>query len=55
MKQIHIRRFLSLLLAALIAVIDALPVFGTGTILIPWALALPLNADGWVDKFFKKD
>ena len=22
---------------------------------IPWALALPLNADGWVDKFFKKD
>lgn len=22
---------------------------------IPWALALPLNAGGWVDKFFKKD
>lgn len=22
---------------------------------IPWALALPLNAVGWVDKFFKKD
>lgn len=22
---------------------------------IPWARALPLNADGWVDKFFKKD
>ena len=22
---------------------------------IPWAPALPLNADGWVDKFFKKD
>ena len=22
---------------------------------IPWALALPLKADGWVDKFFKKD
>lgn len=22
---------------------------------IPWAKALPLNADGWVDKFFKKD
>lgn len=22
---------------------------------IPWAQALPLNADGWVDKFFKKD
>ncbi|MCL2568047.1 MAG: sporulation integral membrane protein YtvI [Oscillospiraceae bacterium] len=27
-----------ILLAALIAVIDALPVFGTGTVLIPWAL-----------------
>lgn len=25
------------------------------TKLIPWAQALPLNADGWVDKFFKKD
>lgn len=22
---------------------------------IPWAQGLPLNADGWVDKFFKKD
>lgn len=22
---------------------------------IPWAQALPLNADGWVDNFFKKD
>lgn len=22
---------------------------------IPWAQTLPLNADGWVDKFFKKD
>jgi DNA polymerase len=22
---------------------------------IPWAQALPLNADGWVNKFFKKD
>lgn len=22
---------------------------------IPWAQALPLNADGWVDKFYKKD
>ena len=26
-----------LLLAALIALIDALPVFGTGTVLVPWA------------------
>ena len=32
-----------LLLAALIALIDALPVFGTGTILIPWALVLFLR------------
>lgn len=22
---------------------------------IPWAQALPLNSDGWIDKFFKKD
>jgi len=22
---------------------------------IPWAPGLPLNADGWVDKYFKKD
>ena len=22
---------------------------------IPWAQMLPLNADGWVDKYFKKD
>lgn len=29
----------ALLLAALIAVIDILPVFGTGTVLIPWAAA----------------
>ena len=28
-----------LLLAALIALIDALPVFGTGTVLLPWAAA----------------
>ena len=26
-----------MLLAALIALIDALPVFGTGTVLVPWA------------------
>ena len=29
---------LSILLAALTALVDALPVFGTGTVLIPWAL-----------------
>ena len=32
------RQQYALLLAAVIAVIDALPVFGTGTILIPWAM-----------------
>ena len=32
-----IRQPYALLLAAVIAVIDALPVFGTGTILLPWA------------------
>ncbi len=30
------RQGYALLLAALIAVIDALPVFGTGTVLVPW-------------------
>ena len=30
---------LFLLLAALIALVDALPVFGTGTVLLPWAAA----------------
>jgi len=32
-------------LAALISVIDALPVFGTGTVLIPWALLSLLSGD----------
>ena len=31
-----LRQGYALLLAALIAVIDALPVFGTGTVLVPW-------------------
>ena len=31
------RQEYALLLAALIALIDALPVFGTGTVLVPWA------------------
>lgn len=35
----------AVLLAALIAVIDALPVFGTGTILIPWAVISFLRGD----------
>ena len=34
-----------ILLAALVAVIDALPVFGTGTVLIPWALFHLLSGD----------
>jgi len=33
-----IRQPYALLLAAIIAVIDALPVFGTGTFLLPWAV-----------------
>ena len=35
----------AILLAALIAVIDALPVLGTGTVLIPWALLSFLGGD----------
>lgn len=34
-----------LLLAALVAVVDALPVFGTGTILLPWAAITALGGD----------
>ena len=37
-----IRQEYALLLAALIALIDALPVFGTGTVLVPWAAAVCL-------------
>ena len=33
------------LAALVITVVDALPVFGTGTILIPWALALFLQGE----------
>ena len=36
---------LALLLAALVALVDALPVFGTGTILLPWALFSLLSGD----------
>lgn len=35
----------ALLLAAGIALLDALPVFGTGTILLPWSLFCILNGD----------
>lgn len=35
----------SLLLALLIALIDLLPVFGTGTVLLPWALIAALTGD----------
>ena len=37
---------LALLLAALVALVDALPVFGTGTVLIPWA-AFSLLSGNW--------
>lgn len=37
---------LALLLAGLIALVDALPIFGTGTILIPWAV-LSLAGGNW--------
>lgn len=37
-----LRQSYALLLAALIALIDALPVFGTGTVLLPWAAILCL-------------
>lgn len=36
---------LALLLAALVALVDALPIFGTGTILIPWAAVTLLSGD----------
>lgn len=36
---------LFLLLAALVALVDALPVFGTGTVLLPWALVTFLSGD----------
>lgn len=36
---------LALLLAGLIALVDALPIFGTGTVLIPWAVLAFLSGD----------
>lgn len=36
---------LALLLAALVSLVDALPIFGTGTILIPWAIFTLLGGD----------
>ncbi len=35
----------AVLVAALVALIDALPVFGTGTVLIPWAIYLLLMGE----------
>ena len=35
-----LRQEYALLLAVVIALIDALPVFGTGTVLLPWAAVL---------------
>lgn len=36
---------LALLLAALVALVDALPIFGTGTVLVPWALVALCSGD----------
>ena len=36
---------IALLLAVVIAFIDALPVFGTGTVLLPWAAVFMSGAD----------
>ena len=36
---------LALLLAALVALVDALPVFGTGTVLLPWAVLALLGGE----------
>lgn len=43
---LFLRVDLALLLAALVALVDALPIFGTGTILLPWA-ALALLSKDW--------
>lgn len=40
-----LRQSYALLLAVLIALIDALPVFGTGTVLLPWALGCCFAGD----------
>ena len=40
-----LRQPYALLLAVLVALIDALPVFGTGTVLLPWALGCCLIGD----------
>ena len=40
-----LRQEYALLLALLIALIDALPVFGTGTVLLPWAAVLCVAGD----------
>ena len=42
---LFLRQPYALLLALLITLVDALPVFGTGTVLIPWALAELLFRD----------
>lgn len=41
-----LRADLALLLAGLVALVDALPIFGTGTVLLPWA-ALTLLGGDW--------
>ena len=39
---------LAILLAALVALVDALPVFGTGTVLLPWAAVELLSGRLWL-------
>lgn len=42
---LFLRVDLALLLAALVALVDALPIFGTGTVLVPWAAVSLLQRD----------
>ncbi|MBQ8344775.1 MAG: AI-2E family transporter [Clostridia bacterium] len=42
-----LRQPYALLCALAIATVDALPVLGSGTILLPWALIRLLGGDGW--------
>lgn len=42
-----LRRPHALLLAALIALVDALPVFGVGTVMVPWGLLTLLRGDAF--------
>lgn len=45
---LFLRVDLAILMAGLAAVVDALPVFGAGAILLPWALLAFLGGKGWL-------